>query len=57
MAELERAREALVVRVDEANAREKGVGERLAALEEEMAEAKMEATTIGSVGFEVLEGV
>lgn len=47
MVELERAREALVVRVDEANAREKGVGERLAALEEEMAEAKMEATTIG----------
>lgn len=52
MGELERARKALAVRVDEANAREKGVGERLAALEEDMAEAKMEATKIGSVGFE-----
>lgn len=48
--QLERARDALTARVDEANAREKGVGERLAALEETMAEAKMDATKTGSVG-------
>ena len=47
MGELERAREVLRVRVDEANAREKGAGERLAALEEEIAEAKIEATKKG----------
>lgn len=41
-----------MLRVDGANAREKGRGERLVALEEEMTEAKMEATKIGSVGCE-----
>eukprot|EP00904_Undaria_pinnatifida_P001449 jgi/Undpi1/11304/HiC_scaffold_30.g13602.m1 len=48
VAELGRARDALMLRVDGSNAREKGRGERLVALEEEMTEAKMEATKIGA---------
>lgn len=43
MAELQRAHKELTVRVDTANAREKEAGERLSALEEEVADAKMKA--------------
>lgn len=47
MAELERSRDELMVRVGEATLREKGAGERLSALEEKMAEATAAAADSG----------
>lgn len=44
VAELERIRDELLARVGEATLREKGAGERLAALEEEIADAKAAAS-------------
>lgn len=40
VSELERARDDLTARVDEANAREQQAGDRVSVLEEEVAEAK-----------------
>lgn len=51
MAELERSRDELVVRVGEATLREKGAGERLSALEEEMADAKSAVADTGWGGY------
>lgn len=49
VAELEAARDELMVRVERANAKERGAGERTSALEEDMADAQSVAIETGLV--------